>query len=85
MKIIYPLLAILLGVSCSETNTQNNNLNSKEYEKKYVNCIDSSNKNIRILRLTGTSYEIGLQHGTLLKDEINESIENWKMQLKEQY
>ena len=87
MKIIYPLLAILLGLSCSETNTQNrnNNLNSKEYEKEYVNCIDSSNKNLRILRLTGTSYEIGLQHGTLLKDEINESIENWKMQLKEQY
>lgn len=35
-------------------------------------------RDLRVITLSGTGYELGLQHGKLLKDEIAEIVSRWK-------
>lgn len=41
--------------------------------------------NLTILHLSGNPYKIGLSHGQLLNEEINQIIERWKPQVEEAY
>ena len=41
--------------------------------------------NLRYLVLEGTPYERGVQHGTKLKKEIHELIEDWKTDIQQTY
>jgi isopenicillin-N N-acyltransferase like protein len=41
--------------------------------------------NLRILKVVGTPYERGFQHGQLLKIEINELVQVWKNDLQKTY
>ncbi len=72
-------------ISCSETKEHENNSILKESHREQLASIDTSYKELTILHLSGTSYEVGFQHGNLLKSEIIESVETWKNELKKEY
>lgn len=47
--------------------------------------LDTTNPELPVLHLNGTAYENGMQHGKLLKKEINELIGLWKQDLEAKY
>ena len=82
--ITHILLACFLVTACSESEKPNHSKSSGPINERGA-YIDSTQNNLPILHLSGTPYEIGLQHGKLLKDEIHESVKTWKTQIQEQY
>ena len=65
MKKVFPLLLMLSSfVAFSQTTSTKGNDNTKRV--------------LREITLTGAGYELGLQHGKLLKKEIAEIVIKWK-------
>lgn len=52
--------------------------------KNFDKAVFYEKDGIRILHLKGTPYEMGLQHGTLLKEEINKLIEDFKQVMQKE-
>ncbi len=47
--------------------------------------VSSPNRELRVIDLSGTPYEMGLAHGTALKAEIAELLKRWKEDLARTY
>ncbi|MEZ5009519.1 MAG: hypothetical protein R2753_15345 [Chitinophagales bacterium] len=72
MKILYPLLLLImlsfLLSGCSNNPDLNDNSTENVPIKRVLNEIN----------LSGSGYELGLQHGEKLRPEINEIVKKWK-------
>ena len=65
----------LFIASCNEENSESSSpLNHNEESVTTEVQKDS----IRVIKLTGTNYEMGLQHGRLLKNEIHALVKLWE-------
>ena len=71
LKYAFYLSFFMLLVACT-TNTQEG---SKE--KGYITKVGEGTEEIKILVVSGTPYEMGLEQGKLLKDEIQENLDNF--------
>ncbi len=72
-----------LHYSCQSNKTKNRSVDEPHKEKFEV--FDTTNKNLPVLHLRGTSYEIGFQHGSLMKNRIIELVDLWKIDLEKTY
>jgi isopenicillin-N N-acyltransferase-like protein len=78
---LYTILFIALFItSCSEKSGDTNN---PTQEKLIIN--EGVKDSIRVIKLTGTNYEMGLQHGRQLKTEIHDLVELWEKDIELNY
>lgn len=76
MRFSIILFITLFIASCNDQTSETPNPSDQELSVK-----DS----IRVVELTGTSYEIGLQHGRQLKTEIHDLVQLWEEDLELNY
>jgi hypothetical protein len=74
IKIFIIVLIPMIFISCGTKTAESYNV-----------VLDTTNPELPVLHLNGTAYENGVQHGKLLKKEINELISLWKQDLEEKY
>ena len=72
-SIIGIFIILLFSFSC-----ETNNLSNKNY-------LDKTNTKIPVLHLNISSFENGFSHGKLLKKEITENIDLWKLDLSKRF
>lgn len=72
----------LFIVSCNEEDSDSNpSLNHNE--ESIVTEVQKDS--IRVIKLTGTNYEMGLQHGKQLKTEIHDLVQLWEEDIELNY
>jgi isopenicillin-N N-acyltransferase like protein len=74
IKILIIILFPLIFISCETKSADSDNV-----------ILDTTHTNLPILHLNGTAFENGVQHGKLLRKEINELIGLWKQDLEAKY
>lgn len=79
MKKYLPLIIFtsLIVIGC---NDESNDI-PIENSFSTINKTDS----LRVIELSGTNYEIGLQHGKILKNEIHELVKLWEKDIESNY
>lgn len=75
---IFPLFSLIIVLACGSPS-----------EKESVNAGSQSENDVikrelRQVTLSGSGYELGLQHGQIFKKEIGEIVEKWKENTKAQ-
>jgi hypothetical protein len=78
LKII-ALIAIFIS-SCDESSKY-----ESSPEEEELNVTNEIKDSIRVIELSGNNYEIGLQHGELLKNEIHELVKLWEEDIELNY
>ena len=79
-KILVFLTALILLSACG------NKLQVNTQSLKYPDGISAPvQRNIKEVTLSGSGYELGLQHGELLKTEIGEIVQKWKQNTSKQF
>jgi len=74
IKILIIILFPVIFISCETKSTGSDNV-----------ILDTTHTDLPILHLNGTAFENGVQHGKLLRKEINELIGLWKQELEAKY
>ena len=75
------LLSMWLSASLFSQNAQGSN----PPETNTRQILDNSHPGLPILHLQGTPYEIGFQHGLIMKDRIVELVGLWKKNLESSF
>jgi len=75
---IFFLISCLLG--CVQPSENSNSESSTNYSE--LRILQDS---LKVLKLSGTPYEIGFQHGLLLKEDIKTLITLWKKDIEQNY
>jgi predicted choloylglycine hydrolase len=75
---IVPLFSLIIVLACGSPS-----------EKESENTVSQSENDVierelRQVTLSGSGYELGLQHGQIFKKEIGEIVEKWKENMKAQ-
>tara|TARA_R110000764_G_scaffold240089_1_gene342321 strand:- start:93344 stop:94525 length:1182 start_codon:yes stop_codon:yes gene_type:complete len=73
-KIFIIVLISVIIISCGTKSADSDNV-----------FLDTTYSDLSILHLNGTAFENGVQHGKLLRKEINELISLWKQDLQIKY
>lgn len=74
IKISIPTLMIVFSLMLTACPEPQNSTNIEEE----VNVDKSKKRQLKLVTFTGTGYELGLQHGKKLKNEIAEIVGKWK-------
>lgn len=73
------LVISLVFIGCKEQS-------DNKPKKPSQDVSDIANQNsIRVLKLSGTSYEIGFQHGQILKKEIHDLVALWESDIESNF
>lgn len=75
---IFPIFSLIMVLACDSPSGKESEITVSQSKN------DGIKRELRQVTLSGSGYELGLQHGQIFKKEIGEIVEKWKENTKAQ-